>query len=142
MKDKAQIKIKGEKKPRRGKSFLWSQFDPFRTDRRSKVGKLVEGLKQGLVSDVGGSPDNRQWVLIRRIVSMYLRLMQFDNAFIRLKGEVTQAALAQSIALENALRRDLSALGVDEKGKKRRPTFDLNAYLESRYPQKEEERPS
>jgi hypothetical protein len=137
-----EIKMRGRRKPLKPKSGAWAQWDPFRVDKRKEPGKSIEGLRKGLVSDLGGNPDNHQWLLIKRICSLYLKAVTFDAEFIRSGGHVSQGAFNQYVACENAIRRNLSALGID-KGKKK-PTLDLASYLAQREAEKreEKERPS
>jgi hypothetical protein len=136
------IKLKGQKRKITGKTLVWAKFDPYRIDKRKDPGRMIDSLKTALLQDIGPSPTVDQLLLVKRIVMLYLKAVTFDQEFIKTGGHVTAGAFNQYIACENAIRRNLSALGIDRKSKRKVP-LDLNEFLKSKLlSEGERERPS
>jgi hypothetical protein len=129
-----ELKMKGKKKVLRGKHFIWSDFNPFRIDKRKPHGRMIEGLRLALIGDVGGNPTPRQMLLIKRACAVYLKLLFCDLEFAKTKGNM--GSMPHYIALENSLRRIVQALTPDHKKKK---TIDIRDLLLQRQREKSED---
>ena len=105
------------------KSGLWAKNLSKGVDKRTRIGKWIERLKEELVRHMGGTPSITQMILIERICSKVVRCRLYEAG---LFAREPMGSRDHFLALENGLRLDLQALGLEKKGKK---TLDLGEYL-------------
>lgn len=108
------------------KSGLWAKNLSKGVDKRTRIGKWIERLKDELVRHVGGSPTITQKILIERICSKVVRCRLYEAG---LFAREPMGSRDHFLALENGLRLDLQVLGLERKEKK---ILDLAEYLDKK----------
>lgn len=84
-----------------------------RIDQRTREARLMRQIRRSLIEHVGGAPSSVQRALIERACVLSLRVAQIDAKIIA--GEpLTMHDSNFALAWNNALRRTLIALGVDD----------------------------
>lgn len=83
-----------------------------RADKRTRLGRLVVGIRAALIEHVGGEPNAVQQIIIHTATVKLARLVQLDEAIIGRAGLAEDQH--QYIAWSNSLRRDLEVLGIDK----------------------------
>jgi hypothetical protein len=127
------VKVTGEKRPRKGTHYLWSEFNVLRLDRRSRTGKMVLSLKEDLINELGHDPTPHEMLLIRRATEIYLKLLAYDVQFAKTQGN--PASMGYYVSLENSLRRLIKQLTPEKRAKKK---IDIRELLLQRQREKDE----
>jgi hypothetical protein len=114
------------------KHGLWCLFNRAKLDRRTKLAKWAEHLREQLVKDLGSDLSTQQEILLDRVCAKVLKSYLYEQGV--LSGE-TFGSKDHYLALTNSLRLDLQALGLQRKTNK---ILDLNDYLLAKGNQKKE----
>jgi hypothetical protein len=81
-------------------------------DERTKIAKLLKGLKAKLIEHLGGNVSFTEQMLIERIAFKCLKARIFETNFFLNEDPGSDQHF---LALVNSLRRDLQALGLHKK---------------------------
>jgi hypothetical protein len=95
---------------------------------RTREGKLIRDIRDGLIRHVGGAPSATQRALIERAVMLTVQLARMDAKALA-DGAMTEHASREYLAWSNTLTRTMKVLGLE--GVAEKPT-SLSDYISSR----------
>jgi hypothetical protein len=126
-KDTLTLKISGKKKRTlKIKHGIWADLKGLHVDGRTRVGKWMDHLRVELIRHVGGEPSVAESILIEQIVIKTLKAHLYHVGLFKDKAFGSKDHV---LAIQNSIRLDLQALGLQRRKKK---VLDLSQYLQSK----------
>lgn len=123
-KEAQNLRVCGEKKNTRPlKHGLWSDMRGVHVDGRSRLGKWMNHLRGELIRHVGGEPTVAESILIEQIV---IKTLKSHLYHVGLFKDKEFGSRDHALAIQNSIRLDLLALGLQRRAKK---IIDLDAYV-------------
>jgi len=111
---------------RKVKHGVYVDMRSFRIDRRTRVSKWIEKLKQELIEHLGGIPTVAERLLIEQICVKSMKAHLYHCSLF--KGEKV-GSTDFILAIQNSIRLDLNALGFQKRTKEGSP---LDEYLKQK----------
>lgn len=118
--------MKGKKHTRSIKTGLWSNLRGVHVDGRSRLGKWMNNLRCELIGHCGGEPSVAESILIEQIV---IKTLKSHLYHVGLFKDKSFGSKDHALAVQNSIRLDLLALGLQRRAKK---IIDLDTYLKEK----------
>ena len=127
VKDTLALKIAGQKKRTlKIKHGIWADLKGFHVDGRTRTGKWMDRLRCELIRHVGGEPTAAESILIEQVV---IKTFKVHLYHVGLFKDKSFGSKDHALAIQNSIRLDLQALGLQRRQKK---ILDLNDYLQEK----------
>lgn len=122
-KEKPEDKGRGSLRTYPAKHGLWVDFRRVQVDKRTRLGKWMQQLREDLRKDLGNNLTAMEEALLDRIVSKIVQCHLYELGI--LSGE-EHGSRDFYLAAANSLRRDLTVIGLKKKTEK---LLDLGEHL-------------